>query len=60
MISNEFEDITNLANGPIIFTYYTESELSISTIKDREIYFYTYLNDNASRISVVYLCELIY
>ena len=33
MILNEFEDLTNLANGPIIFTYYAESELSRSTIQ---------------------------
>ena len=30
---NEFEAVTNLANGPIIFTYYAEKELSISTIQ---------------------------
>ena len=30
---NEFEALTNLANGPIIFTYYAESELSRSTIQ---------------------------
>ena len=31
MILNKFEPLMNLANGPIIFTYYAESELSIST-----------------------------
>ena len=30
---NEFEALTNLANGPIIFTHYAESELSISTLQ---------------------------
>ena len=30
---NEFEALTNLANGPIIFTYYSESELSTSTLQ---------------------------
>ena len=30
---NEFEALTNLANGPIIFTYYAEKELSISTLQ---------------------------
>ena len=32
MILNEFEALTDLANGPIILTYYAEKELSISTI----------------------------
>ena len=32
-ILNEFEALTSLANGPIIFTYYAEKELSISTIE---------------------------
>ena len=30
---NEFKALTNLANGPIIFTYYAKSELSISTLQ---------------------------
>ena len=30
---NEFEALKNSANGPTIFTYYAESELSISTIQ---------------------------
>ena len=33
MILNEFEALTNLANGPIIFTYYAESDLSTSTLQ---------------------------
>ena len=32
MILNEIEALTNLANVPIIFTYYAERELSISSI----------------------------
>ena len=32
-ILNEFEALANLANGPIINTYYAESELSYSTIQ---------------------------
>ena len=31
-VLNEFEGLTNLANGPIIFTYYAEKLLYISTI----------------------------
>ena len=31
MIMNEFEALTNSANGPIVFTYYAESELPRST-----------------------------
>ena len=30
---SEFEALTYLANGPIIFMYYAESEISTSTIK---------------------------
>ena len=30
---NEFEALTNLANGPIIFMYYAESDLSTSPKK---------------------------
>ena len=30
MILNEFEAVINLANGPIIFTYYAQRELSRS------------------------------
>ena len=30
---NEFEALTNLGNGPIIFTYYSERELSTSTLQ---------------------------
>ena len=33
MILNKFEALKILANKPIIFTYYSESELSTSTIK---------------------------
>ena len=32
-ILNEFEALKNLANRPIIFTYYAEKEPSISTIQ---------------------------
>ena len=32
-ILNEFEALMNLVNGPIIFTYYAEKELSISTLQ---------------------------
>ena len=32
-ILNEFEALANLANGPIIFTDYAESEISTSTIQ---------------------------
>ena len=33
MILNEFEAVTNLANGPIIFTYDDESEASHSSLQ---------------------------
>ena len=33
MILNKFESLTNLANGPIIFMYYAESELASSTLQ---------------------------
>ena len=33
MILSEFEALKNLANGPIIFTYYAKSDLSISAIQ---------------------------
>ena len=33
MILNEFEAVTNSANGPIIFTYYAESALSRSSLQ---------------------------
>ena len=39
-ILNEIESLTNLANGPIIFTYYAEKELSISTIQYALILWY--------------------
>ena len=32
MILNEFEAVTNLDNGPIIFTYYAQSELLRSSL----------------------------
>ena len=33
MILNEFEAVTNSANGPIIFTYYAQSALSQSSLQ---------------------------
>ena len=50
MILNEFEALTNLANGQIIFTYYAESELSISTIH------YIYLINNAKKDTWIEAC----
>ena len=34
MILNKFEAVTNLANGPIICTYYAQSELLSSSTKN--------------------------
>ena len=46
MILNEFEAVTNSANGPIIFTYYDESALSRSSLQYTKIQTLSKKQDN--------------